>query len=191
MAADRFDHRAFDRRTHQVDHFSRRFDTTQRGLAHLVTTGKHHEQHLIEIFERQRLNALHGGHTQHHLVALTLAKKFQNIGGLVEIEMYQNCRGNLRMLIAQQLSHAGRFHPLQALNAGDIAALQNAVDQQSRLVVAQRAFEHRAHVIARIGHQQTLRRRHASELVHHFVDPFTGHRFGLGNGLAQFLDFLG
>ena len=58
-------------------------------------------------------------------------KILQDIGGLVKVQMHQNGRHDLRMLIAQQLRHRRRVHPLQALDARDIAALQNAVNQQA------------------------------------------------------------
>ena len=38
-------------------------------------------------------------------------------------------RDDLRVFVAQQFGHRPRVHPLQAFNAGDIAALQDPVDQ--------------------------------------------------------------
>ena len=72
----------------------------------------------------------------HHLVALALGEGLEHRAGLVEIQVHQDGRDDLRMLVAQQLGHRAGVHPLQALDAGDVGALQDAVDQQVGLVLA-------------------------------------------------------
>ena len=87
---------------------------------------------------------------------IALGEILEHTSGLVEVQVHQNRRQNLRVLVAQQLGHRQRVHPFQAFDARDITALQNAVNQQRRLVVAQRALQHRAHVVVRVRHQQAL-----------------------------------
>jgi len=71
----------------------------------------------LRSFKRRRLNAFHGGDAQHHLVALALGQMLEHIGGLVVLQVHQDRRHDLRVLVAQQLGHRQRVHPLQALDA--------------------------------------------------------------------------
>jgi hypothetical protein len=179
VGANRLDHRAFNGRAHQVDHLGRRLDTAQRRLANLVATGQHLEQDLIEVLERRRLNTFHGRHPQHDFVALAFGQLLEHIGRLVIVQVHQNGGDDLGVFVAQQFGHGQRVHPFQALNARDVAALQDPVNQQCCLVVAQSQFQHRAHIVPGIGDQQTLGSRHAGEFDHHVVDLLTGRLRGL------------
>jgi len=84
-----------------------------------------------------------------------------------------------------------RVHPLQALDAGDVAALQDAVDQQVGLFVAQGLAQHALDVLVGVGHEHVLGLRHGDELVDDRLVPLPRYRLHLGDGLAQALHFLG
>jgi NAD(P)-dependent dehydrogenase (short-subunit alcohol dehydrogenase family) len=84
-----------------------------------------------------------------------------------------------------------RVHPLQAFDAGDVAALQDAVDQQRGLVVAQRTAQHGLHVVAGVGDQEALRACRVGELHQHLVDLVARDGAGLGDGFAQALHLFG
>ena len=81
-------------------------------------------------FSADGLDAVERGDAHQHLVALALAERLQHRPSLVEVEVHQDRGDDLRVLVAQQLGHRAGVHPLQALDARDVAALQDAVDQQ-------------------------------------------------------------
>ena len=95
------------------------------------------------------------------------------------------------MLVAQQFGHRDRVHPFQTFNTRDVAALQDTVDQQARFVLAQGAAQHRAHIAAGIGDQQTLRRRIVRETHDHLVDFVARDVAHPRNCLAQLLHLFG
>ncbi len=85
--------------------------------------------------------------------SLPLGECLQDRGGLVGAQVNQDRRHDLRVLVAQQLGHRDGVHPLQALDARDVAALDDAVDQQVGLVVTQRLAQHGLDVLVGVGHQ--------------------------------------
>ncbi|KAF1070496.1 MAG: hypothetical protein GAK39_01977 [Variovorax sp.] len=174
-----------------VDHLGRRLDAAQRGLADLVATGQHLEQHFVEVLERGRLNAFQRGHAQHDFAAKAFGQLHQHGSSLLVLQVHQDGGHDLRMLAAQQFGHRQRVHPFQAFDAGDIAALQDAVDQQRGLVVAQGALEHRAHIAAGVVHQQALRGRVIGKAVDDEVHLLARDAAHVRNGLAELLHFLG
>jgi hypothetical protein len=93
--------------------------------------------------------------------------------------------------IAQQLGHRDGVHPLQALDAGDVAALDDAVDQQVGLVVAQRLAQHGLDVLVGVGHQRAHFRGLGREPIQHAVDAIAADGLELGDGFAEVLDLLG
>ena len=95
------------------------------------------------------------------------------------------------MLIAKQLRNACRVHPFQAFDARDIVAVQDTVDQQRRLVVAQGTLEHGAHIVTGVRHHQALRLGDGRKPVDHIVHPLARHGLGLGNGLTKLLHLFG
>src|SRR6201996_1741639 len=189
--ADVVECRGLDRRAHQVDDFRSRLDAAQRRLLQLLAAGEHLAHHFVEVLEGGRLDAVQRGDADQHLVALAFGERLQHARGLVEVEVHQDRRDDLRVFVAQQLGHRAGVHPLERLDAGDVAALQDAVDQQAGLVLAERLAQHGLDVFVGVLHQHVLGLRDGAEAVEHAVHALARDRLHAGDGLAQLLHFLG
>ena len=109
---------------------------------------------------------------------------------MVTLQVHQNGGDDLRVLMADQLGHRGRIHPAQALDARDVAALHDAVDQHAGLVVAQRTFQHATHVGVGIMHQRALLRGLLMKTFQNLLDMVLGRVLGPGHHFAQSLYLL-
>jgi len=101
-------------------------------------------------------------------------------------------RDDLRVLVAHQVGHGTRVHPLQRVQAGGVAAEQDAVDQIAGLLAAQCLHQHVADVVVRPDTERGLGAQFAAELVHHALDLLTGdigHRRHRDTDLLHFLGF--
>jgi hypothetical protein len=158
-----------DRAAQHVQDLGGGLHAAQAALLHAVAAGQHLAHHLVEVLQRQRLDAVERGDAHQHLVALALGEELEHVGGLVELQVHQDGGDDLRVLVAQQFGHRARVHPLQALDAGDVVALQDAVDQQVGLVLAQRLAQHGLHVLVGVGHQHVFVGRDVLEVLEHAV----------------------
>ena len=104
--------------------------------------------------------------------------------------MYKNGGNDLWVLIAQQLCHRQRIHPLQAFNARNISALQDTVNQQRCLVIPKGTAKHRTNVIARVRNQEALRRSSVRETVNHAVNLLARDRLHARDSLSKLLHFF-
>jgi hypothetical protein len=76
-------------------------------------------------------------------------------------------------------------HPLQALDAGGVAALQDARDQVGGAVVAERLGQHAADVFL-VGHHRGAALGLLVELVDHFLDLVARHDFSAAMAAPSF-----
>jgi hypothetical protein len=76
--------------------------------------------------------------------------------------------------LLDQVGDGGRIHPLQALDAGRVAALQDARDQVGGAVVAERLGQHAADVFL-VGRHRRAALGLLVELVDHFFDLVARH----------------
>ena len=98
---------------------------------------------------------------------------------------------DLRVLVAHQVGHGTRIHPLQRVQAGVVAPQQDAVDQAAGFFGAQRLHQHVADVVVRAHAQRGLGAQLAAELVHDPLDLLAGDVGHGRHGDADLLDFLG
>ena len=145
---------------------------------------------LVQVAHGRRLDAVERGHAHQHLVALALSEQLQHLGRMVALQVHQDGGDDLRVLVAHQLGHGRRIHPLQAFDAADIVALQDAVEQQVGLVLAERALEHRAHVFVVVVDQHAAVTRHLAELVQYLVELVVADALHARDGLAHALHLL-
>ncbi len=109
---------------------------------------------------------------------------------MVLVEVDQDHRDDLRMFIAQQLGNRCAVHPFQAFDTGNVAALQDAVEQDGGLFIAQRALEHGPDIFIVVGNQRALIARQFGEAVDHLVDAFARDRLQARDGFTQPLHFF-
>ncbi|MNI70746.1 hypothetical protein D3C73_1265760 [compost metagenome] len=114
----------------------------------------------------------------------------ESVGGLVGFQVRHHDGDDLRMLVAHQVGHRTRVHPLQCIQAGGVAAQQDAVDQVAGLFAAQRLHQHVADVVVRAHAQRGLRAQLTAELVHHPFYLFAGDVGHGGHGDADLLHLL-
>ncbi|MCU0814512.1 MAG: hypothetical protein MUC32_09450, partial [Burkholderiaceae bacterium] len=156
--ADVVEHGGLDRAAQHVDDLGGGLRPAERRLLQPVAAGEHAAHDLVEVLQRRRLDAVERGDAHHHLVALALAERLQHVARVVELEVHEDRGDDLRVLVAQQLGHRTGVHPLQALDARDVAALQDAVEQQVGLVLAERLAQHALDVLVGVGHQRAVLR---------------------------------
>ena len=102
-------------------------------------------------------------------------KQLQHLGRLVEVQVHQDRGDDLRVLVAHQLGHRARLHPLQAFDAADVAALQDAVEQQVGLVLAERLACSTARTYSSLSATSMLwSPATCAELVQHLVERARG-----------------
>ena len=97
---------------------------------------------VIEFAQGGRLHAVQRGDTQQHVVLQAFAEVLHDLAGMVELEVDQDGGDDLRVFVADQVGHGGRVHPLEAFDAGGVAAVHDARDQVGGAVVAERLGQH-------------------------------------------------
>ena len=95
------------------------------------------------------------------------------------------------MLVAHQLRDRLGVHPLQALDAAGVAALQDAVDQQSGAFITKRLAQHRLHILIVVGDQRTVLAGFGAEAVEHRGHLLRRHGANPGHRLADLVHLLG
>jgi hypothetical protein len=184
------EHRGLDAGAHQVQHLGRRLDAAERRLAHRVGAGQQRRHHLVQVLQRRRLDAVERRDPHHDLVAVAFGEQLQHRRGLVEVEVDQDRRDDLRVLVAQQLGDRSGVHPLEALDAGDVGALQDAVEQQGGLVFAERLAQHRADVLVGVVDEAQLLLGDRMEELQHGLEALARDRLHARDRLADALHFL-
>ncbi len=128
-----------------------------------------------------------GGDAQQHVVAQAVGEVLEDLAGLVELQVHQDRGDDLRVLVLDEVGGGGGVHPFEALDAGGVAALQDARDQVGRLVVAQRLGQHRADVVVGIDMDRRVLLRHAQEFIEDAFHLGARHRLQGSHGMADFL----
>ena len=116
--------------TQEIQYFRCGFGATQCRLFDAVPTGKHLGQHVIEFLECVGLYAIQLGDSKDHIVPQALIERAQHPRRLVAIQVNEYGGDDLGVLAANQFGDRGCIHPLEALDATDVASLEDAVNQQ-------------------------------------------------------------
>jgi hypothetical protein len=143
----------------------------------------------FKLAQRSRLHAVERRDAQQHVVAQALGEVLEDFAGLVELEVHQDGGDDLRMLVADQVGHGGRIHPLQALDAGRVVAGHDAADQAGGAVVAERLGQHGLDGFVVDRHRRALGGL-LGEVVDHFFDALARHLLQRRHGVAELLHFL-
>jgi hypothetical protein len=95
------------------------FTPPSDALLHAVAAGQHLAHHLVQVL--QRLGWMPSSVAMRTITSLRWRslKQLEHVGHLVELQVHQDRGDDLRVLVAQQLGHRARVHPLQALDAAD------------------------------------------------------------------------
>ena len=144
---------------------------------------------VVQLVQRGRLDAVERGDAQQHVVAQALGELLEDLAGVVELQVHQDGGDDLRVLVLDQVGDGGGVHPLQAFDAGRVAALQDARDQVGGLVVAQRLGQHGADHAFVNGERRPLGGE-LLQFVEHRLDLFARHGLDLRHGVAELLDLL-
>ena len=139
--------------------------------------------------ERGLRDLVQRGDAHQHLGAHLLGEQRQDRRRLLRIQMRQDDRGDLRMLSGDDLRHGLGVHPLQGLDA--LAGLPggHAIEQEVRLLLADRLGEHAAHVVLRARRHIGLPIHDADEVVEHGGHLLARHLLELGHRHAELLHF--
>ena len=95
------------------------------------------------------------------------------------------------MFIANDVANGPGLHPLESIEAGGIAANQDAIDQAGCLVVAERLGEHRPDVLVIAYAKPGLPAYGINKLVHHVGHFVLADILHLSHGHAHTLDLFG
>ena len=91
----------------------------------------------------------------------------EDLGRLVGIEIGEHDRDDLRMLVADELGHGARVHPLERFEALARGPDVDAVDDARGLVFAERIHEHLAQELVRADADGGLLLDHGREVREH------------------------
>ncbi len=164
----------FFRRVHEVQDFGGCADSAHFAALGALA-GQHIVQHIGKFMQGGRLHAAEGGDTQHDVIAQAFVEQCQDARGAVAFQVHQYRGDDLRMLVGDELGHAGRFQPIERIDAvGVVGGIQYVFDQAGGAVGAQGLVEHGTYVVVRT-------QRNGHELVG-FLAKFFQHGIHVGPG---------
>ena len=174
---------------HEIQYFRRRAHAAHRRALEVLVAGQEARQHVVQFLQCRGLDAVERCDAQQHVVAHALGQEREDFRRLVALEMDHDGRDDLRVLVADQLRHRARTHPLQAFDAAGVAALQNAVDQRGGFVVAERLLQHVADVIVGGDAHRAAAFRLLAEFADHVFDFLAADRLQARHRRAYLLHF--
>ncbi len=181
--------RLFLLRFHQVDDFRRRSHAAHFAALEVLAV-EQVVQHFGQLRQRGRLDAAEGGDTQHHIVAQALFEQRQNIGRLTTFEVHKDGGDNLRVLVANKVGGALRFHKVERFDtAGGIARFQNIFQQAGGTLFAQRLDQHGTQVVVGVDVQRGKLFGFLFKLCQHFSQLLVGDLTHVGHGRTENLHF--
>ncbi len=175
---------------HEVEDLGRGADTAHLLFLEAFVAGQQLGQHVVEFAQRGRLHAVQGCNTKDDVVAQTFREIVDDAAGMVALQVDQDGGDDLRVFVADELGHRLRVHPLEAFDTGGIAPAEDAVEQGSGLVVAQRLGQHAADVFVRIQTQRGGLAGFGDEGFQHFVDFLEADVAQRRHGRAELLDLF-
>ncbi len=101
--------------------------------------------------------------------------------------MHQDGRDDLRMLVLDHLGDGRAVEPLQPLDRAGVAACQDTIEEQVRLVGAERLGQHVAQIGVGVDVERGLCRGFRVKALQHLVDLLAREVAERGHGLAQLL----
>src|SRR5690606_11388550 len=102
---------------------------------------------LVELLQRVRMNRVERRDAHHDIAAQPLREVAEHLGRVIAVEIRDDDRDDLRVLVADHVRDRTPVHPLQRLEALRLPADEDAIDQRARAILAERLDEHLAHVI--------------------------------------------
>ncbi len=118
-------------------------------------------------------------------MAQALVEQRQNIGRLATFEVDKDGGDNLRVLVANKVGGALRFHKVERFDAaGGIARFENIFQQAGGTLFAQRLDQHGTQVVVGVDVQRRKLFGFVFKLRQHFGQLFVGDLAHVGHGAA-------
>ncbi|BBG30341.1 DNA-directed RNA polymerase, beta' subunit/160 kD [Zymobacter palmae] len=176
---------------HHVEDLGRRMDTADTTTLDLLAA-QHAAQYLIEFCHGCRLNAVEGRDAQQDVVTQRAVEQRQYVGRLTTRQMDDDGGDDLRMFVADDFGHHGRFHAVECLNATFFLFLwiENLFHEAVGAVFAQGLEQDRAHMVRRIDAECAVLIHFVVEHVQRFADLLVRDLADLHHGTAQQLHVL-
>ena len=125
-------------------------------------------------------------------MAQAFIEQRQNIGRLAAFKMHKNGGDNLRMLVADNIGGALRFHKVERFDAaGGFAGFENIFQQAGGTLFAQRFDQHRTQVFISVDAQCGKLFSFLLELCQHVGQLFVGDLLDVGHRRTELLHFAG
>src|SRR5690606_10320505 len=127
LVADPLEHLGVGAAAQEVQDLGGRLGAAQLRALQPVGPAQQLAEDFVEFAQGCRLYALERRDAIHDVRPHAFGQVLQYLGRMVALEMHDDGRHDLGMLVAYELRNGGCVHPLEAFDARDIAALQDAV----------------------------------------------------------------